>query len=245
MIPVYICEDEKEQMESIRKIVDNFIIINSFDMQIQGCFNTPNELLASITEQKPLTALYFLDIDLKNNMNGIQLAKEIRKLDTRAFIVFITTHEEMAILTLKESIEPLNFIVKGDCNFASQIEKCLKDTTQRFSTPNNSLSDIIAINISDNIIYVKKQDIFFIESASEPHKIIIHKEKEQITFRSSLRNMCSQLDHHFIKCHGSFIVNLERIISIDKNNLLIHFSNNETCPCSTRLYKKLVKLTHL
>lgn len=241
MIPVYICEDEEEQLKAMMKMIDNFILINSFDMKIEGCFQTPGEFLQFITEQKPLTALYFLDIDLKSEINGIKLAEKIREYDPRAFIIFITTHEEMAMYTLKKRVEPLDFIVKGSSDFASQIETCLRNTIRRFSIPDNPITDVMTIRILDSYVFVRKQDIFFIESAQEPHKIIIHKEKEQLVFRSSLKSLSTQLDKRFFRCHGSFIVNLEHIEKVDRQSLFVHFSNKETCPCSTRLYSKLIK----
>lgn len=135
MIPIYICEDRKEQLDAIVRIIENFIFINSFDMEIKGCFQEPDMLIACIKRNEPVTGLYFLDIDLKSDMDGVKLAEIIREYDARAFIVFITTHEEMAMYTLKKRVEPLDFIIKGTSDFASQIEKCLKNTLKNFLLP--------------------------------------------------------------------------------------------------------------
>ena len=44
------------------------------------------------------TVIYFLDIDLNSDMNGMKLAQQIRLFAPRGFIVFITAHSGLSAL---------------------------------------------------------------------------------------------------------------------------------------------------
>lgn len=58
-------------------------------------------MLEYINEYNIQGGTYYLDIDLGQEMNGIDLADKIRTIDVTGKFTFITTHEEMAPLTLK------------------------------------------------------------------------------------------------------------------------------------------------
>ena len=52
-----------------------------------------------------MTGIYFLDVDLKSDINGIKLGSKIREKDTRGFIIFTTTHLEMSYFAFKYKVE--------------------------------------------------------------------------------------------------------------------------------------------
>ena len=73
-----------------------------------------SELIQNI-ESESFDQLYFLDIDIKNEgKKGLKVAQEIRKLDNRGTIVFVTTHSEFAPITYKYKVSALDFIDKSD-----------------------------------------------------------------------------------------------------------------------------------
>ena len=76
-------------------------------MEIILSTSNPYELLDTI-ENKDYTGIYFLDIDLNSNINGIDLAKKIRCYDPRGFIIFVTIalHFSGYILAQQSPIDP-------------------------------------------------------------------------------------------------------------------------------------------
>ena len=103
MIDVYICEDIKEQRDILAHYVKAAILIQEYDMKLRISTDKPKELIEQLKQSKN-TGLYFLDIDLKSNKNGIVLAKEIREYDPRGFIVFVTSHSEMSYITFQYKV---------------------------------------------------------------------------------------------------------------------------------------------
>ncbi|MCP6559764.1 response regulator, partial [Klebsiella pneumoniae] len=53
-----------------------------------------------------------LDIALNSDINGIQLASQIRDMGRRSKIIFITTHTELSLMVFQYQVEALDFILK-------------------------------------------------------------------------------------------------------------------------------------
>ena len=79
MIDIFICEDNKKHLNILRSCISNFILMEGFDMQIIQATPDPHTILKELTNAEN-TGLFFLDIDLKSDMNGLMLAQKIRQM---------------------------------------------------------------------------------------------------------------------------------------------------------------------
>lgn len=113
MLKVFICEDNNLQRDKIKSTVENTIIIENLDMKVALSTGKTQDIIDYLENNKG-SGLYFIDIDLNSDMNGIQLAERIRQYDPRGFIVFVTTHGEMSYLTFIYKIEVMDYIIKDD-----------------------------------------------------------------------------------------------------------------------------------
>ena len=85
MLNIYVCEDHDVQRRAIVKIIQNTILIEEQDMQLVLDTADPYALLEKVKASQN-TGIYFLDIDLHSDINGMQLAQKIRLFDPRGFI---------------------------------------------------------------------------------------------------------------------------------------------------------------
>ena len=113
MIDIYVCEDVSEQRELFVQYIQKAILIQEYDMNMKISTWNPEEIIREV-EKSENTGLYFLDIDLGTEKNGLHLAQEIREYDPRGFIVFVTSHSEMSFLTFQYKVEALDFILKDE-----------------------------------------------------------------------------------------------------------------------------------
>lgn len=90
---IMIVDDEKLVLRSFQMYVEAVE-----DMEIAGAFNNPSEALEFAGAHPVQAAL--LDIEMPG-MSGISLAEELRKIDPKMVIVFITGHEKYASDALK------------------------------------------------------------------------------------------------------------------------------------------------
>ena len=222
--------------------ISNLILIEGFDMKIVQATSDPHQLLKEILTAEN-TGLFFLDIDLRSDMNGLTLAQRIRQIQPRCFIVFITSHSEMSFLTFQYKAEALDFIVKDSAeHIKSKIHECLLDVNSKYTSSNNNVTRTFTINQNDKRIVIDYNDIIFFETSNNIHKIILHARKRVIEFTGQLKDIEQQLDYRFYRCHTSYIINKDNITDIDFKELLVHMNNGETCPVSVRKKKGLKKL---
>lgn len=242
MIDIFICEDNKKQLDLFTTYISNLILIEGFDMKIVQATSDPHQLLKEILTAEN-TGLFFLDIDLRSDMNGLTLAQRIRQIQPRCFIVFITSHSEMSFLTFQYKAEALDFIVKDSAeHIKSKIHECLLDVNSKYTSSNNNVTRTFTINQNDKRIVIDYNDIIFFETSNNIHKIILHARKRVIEFTGQLKDIEQQLDYRFYRCHTSYIINKDNITDIDFKELLVHMNNGEICPVSVRKKKGLKKL---
>lgn len=242
MIDIFICEDNKKHLNILQKCITNFILMEGFDMRIIQATSDPHVILKEILTAEN-TGLFFLDIDLKSDMNGLTLAQRIRQIQPRCFIVFITSHSEMSFLTFQYKAEALDFIVKDTTeHIKSKIHECLLDVNSKYTSLNNDVTRTFTITQNDKHIVINYNDIIFFETSSNIHKIILHAKKRVIEFTGQLKDIEQQLDYRFYRCHTSYIINKDNIADVDFKELIIHMNNGETCPVSVRKKKGLKKL---
>ncbi|MGL5148959.1 MAG: LytR/AlgR family response regulator transcription factor [Clostridium sp.] len=239
MLNVFICEDNLNHRNEILKYVNNTIIIEDLSMKLALATSDPNDILNSIKNSKT-TNLYFLDVDLKSDINGIQLAEKIREYDPRGFIVFITTHAEMSYLTFLYKVEAIDFIIKDNFNEVSKrISECILNAYKKFSSLSNSIPKVFIVKNGDRLLNFELDKIIFFETSTTIHKVKLYTENTVIEFYGQLKEIEGLLDSRFCRCHQSFIINKNYIKEINTTKRIVIMSNNSECFVSIRGMKVL------
>ena len=131
MLDIFVCEDDAVQRRAIVQIIRNTVLIEELDMQLILEAGDPHVLLEKVRTGKN-TGIYFLDIDLGSDMNGMKLAQEIRLSDPRGFVIFITAHSEMSYMTFQYRVEAMDFVLKDNPAEAKvKIRECLLNAMER------------------------------------------------------------------------------------------------------------------
>lgn len=234
MIRIYICEDNEQQLESISKTVKQFIDFEDSIFIFSVATTDPYTLLRKVQEDRS-TGIYFLDIDLRAEINGFELAKQLRLLDPRGYIIFITTHSEMSALTFEYKVEAMDFILKDyPESIPERIRQCLKTAAANDTVLQKQCNNLISFKIDNATVYLKQDDVIFIEPDSTPHKLIIHTCYGVKRIAGSLKELENVLDKRFFRCHKSVLVNSEHILSFEKNRRILFMDNGERCPVAYR-----------
>ena len=241
MIHIYLCEDDERQLIRWKDIVDKYLLMNSTESNLYCSTSDPEELL-SLRKKSSITGLYFLDIDLHARLNGIELAQEIRKYDPRGYIVFVTTHSEMAILTFQYKVEAMDFIVKDMTNtLPDQICSCIRNAETNYKNQLNISNHFLSIKIDKSSLILDQNDIIAVTTGEDYHKIIIHTKTGVKQITGTLKELNSILNAAFLQCSRSAIVNLKHVIKYSREDALLIMDNKETYSVSFRMMGKVQK----
>ena len=250
MLNIYICEDNLFLLAAFKRNISEIIQEQKYDMQLILSTPDPQELLKFIEEANN-SCLYFLDIKFgENAMSGITLAKEIRMLQPRCFIVFITAHFDMGLIAYQHNIEALDFIIKDSLDeIKLRMQNCMENAKIRQELALAQISSMkelyFKIDIDTDICY---SDILYF-MGTRNHKVMLRGKEDKFYLRSNLKDIIKKLDDRFIQCHRSYIINSDNIAKLDPKKGEVYMLNNETCKVAAnkitvleqKLYDQLIK----
>ncbi|MDO5410310.1 MAG: LytTR family DNA-binding domain-containing protein [Lachnospiraceae bacterium] len=239
MVHVYICEDNKNQLNILEDYVKKSIVIEDLDMALVLATENPYALLEK-AEASESTGLYFLDIDLHTDLNGLELAQKIRKIDSRCFIVFITSHSEMSYLTFQYKVEALDFILKDrPKEIQTRIRECLLNAMERYQSSCNKISKVFTITLDQHITTVELDEILYFKTCYNIHHIFLCAKNRCIEFTAQMKEIQEQLDNRFYRSHRSCIINKQQVQEVDFSKGIIYMKNGDICPLSVRMKRGL------
>jgi two-component system response regulator AgrA len=240
MLPVYLCEDEPVLLLNYQTVIKNYLLFHEdFEMELALATSDPHELLREVAA-RPQTAVYFLDIELGSDINGLELAQRIREIDVKGYIIFITTHSELSLMALTYQITATDFILKDNpLQLKERMVQCLEVVHRRHTHALESSRKALPIKISSRIFSVPFDEIVFIETLSGSHKVRVHTCNTIYETYHKLNDLEEGMDDRFFRCHKAYLVNREHIRKIDKKARVIYMSDGSTCPVSARLVRKL------
>lgn len=245
MIPVYICDDELEWVKKIEKALSHYQMQSDFPLETAYIGSSPEMLLSYLSAHANLSGIYFLDIHLRSNIDGLSLGCEIRKLDADAILIFVTTHEELMQETFHYHLRAMDFIIKDKINIQEQLFSVLQDVEKQLNTTSSNLwKNKITLKVGSDYLFISKKDIYYIDALPQTHKSLVHTQSGIHTVAQSVSELGISLGNEFVLCRKGCLVNLSHIHKKQLPlNLLL--DNGETLQCSTRAWAKLSNLINL
>lgn len=232
MINIIICDDNEKDRKNVIKAVKKTMAILNQDYKIHE-YCDYDKKFESIIESTIPFKVYLLDIETPSR-SGIDIARQIRRKDVDSVIMFLTAHEELGSVVLKNDLMFLSFINKFD-NLEERLNTSLKKSIQMLHQKN-------VIRLSDrNITYtININDILYITKESFERKTIIKTDYGEFKVSKTLNEVISLLDNRFVQTHRACFINTDRKVSVDKVNRIITFDNGETTNLLSDKFKKEV-----
>ena len=217
MLHVLICDDDPNHRANMEAIITKHIATEDVKMELIVSASGPEEVLEYLEKHPDKHGLYFLDVDLQHEIDGITLGAKIRETDPLAKIVFVTTHEELAYLTFRQKVEAMDYIVKN-CpeDVETRTRECVLGAYKRYMQKKDAEPKYFMINTHGTLQKIPHDDILFFETHPRiSERMILHMEDKEIDFRGIISKIES-LVPEFYRCHKSFLVNPRQIVRVDK-----------------------------
>jgi len=242
MLEIIICEDNERQRNEIEKIISEGIINFKLDVKIVLSTSSYEEVITHVETSNSKTFIYFLDVDISDKINGIELAKIIRKYDPKGYIIFVTSHSEMTLLTFQYKVQAMDYIAKNNENdMKKRIIECIEEAINDYKNADLLETNTIQINFGSRSVNYNLKDILFFETTDKNHKIRVHTMEEQLEFYGTLKEIEKLVTIDFYKSHRSYLVNTRNIKTIDKDKMMIYMVNDEVCYIASSFLKGLLR----
>ena len=228
MINFAMIEDDKNLLNDLYKILESIFMKYDFDAEI-GFYSTDvNELLNYIKNCK--VDVLFLDIDLKSNLSGLEIAELVRNSNKDCYIIFETAHLEYGLIAYK--YKTFDFICKP-ITF-QRVEDCVLRLFDDISELNKKF-----IRIDNKNTIIAEADITYIKK--DGMKLIFHTESRDYEIYSSFLKIQDSLPSNFVRCHKSFIANINNVTKIESNKNIVYF-NNSSCDIGPKYKNKFLEV---
>ena len=223
-LKIAICDDQESPRAFLTEKVTNWAKKNRHMAELRQ-YTDAQAFLFDYAEEKDFDIL-LLDIEMPG-MNGIELAKSVRRENTTVQIVFITGYYEY--FSDGFDVSALHYLLKpaDERKLAAVLDKAAENLAYRQRS--------VLLSTAEGEIKVALADILYIES--ENVYIILHTAHGDYRTRMALGKFSEQLDETFFKVHRSFIVGLKYIKKITRTEVTM--TNGDTVPISRGLYDEV------
>lgn len=218
LIRIVICEDEKvllnELADKVRTILDEHLFIYSLELYTNG-----NAVLA-----REGFDLLLLDIAMEP-LNGLEVARRLRRRGDKSTLVFITAHRQYAIEAY--DVQASHYLVKP-----VDVKKLEEVLLKLCSVLQDECKETIAVRQGTGIRKILLGQILYLEVLGR--KIHLHTAQEVILFYGKLEELERSLPEFFFRCHRSYIINFRHVQRYDRTDVWL--DNGESIPLSKRRY---------
>jgi len=229
MLNFVICDDDIRMVTKLSAIIEKVVLIYDYDARIVFKTTDYNNLIDYISSNS--VNVVFLDIEFSGcNENGLDIAQKIRNINKNCYLIFVTSHFEYIANAYK--FKTFDYIFKSSIdieNITSTLKRLFDDV---------SYSDKKFLKIDNKNTFIDLNDILFIEKAGV--KIIYHTYQADYVSYNSFNKLI--LPNNFIRCHKSFIVNIDNISNISYSNNIIYLKNGSSCYIGPKYKNSLLEV---
>ena len=229
MLNFVICDDNINLLNRLEKMLETIFSEHSFDASVVFKSDNSEDILDFIEHN--VADVLLLDINLKSNQSGLELAEEIRKRKNNSYLIFTTGHLEYAMVAYK--YKTFDYLPKPI------VYDRLEDTIIRlFADANELTKKYIKIDTKNTL--VDEAEIQYIKR--DGMKLIFHTSYRDYDTYSSFNKFQENLPNTYVRCHKSYIANVNQIKDVEPVSGTITFMDGHTCNIGPKYKKEFMEV---
>lgn len=233
MLSFVLCDDNKANLDRLSKILDSIFMQHNINAKVTFSSTTPEDILTYI--KLNTVDVLFLDIDLKSKISGIDLATTIRKFNKNIYIIFTSAHLEYILIAYK--CKTFDFIPKPIC-----LERVEETVLRLMDDINCASSKNLFIRLDNKNTIINEANVNFIKK--EGMKLVFYTNTRTYETYNSFNKIADKLPSNFVRCHKSYIANVNKIsdINTDSNLIIFNSENNLKCTIGPKYKNNLMEV---
>jgi DNA-binding LytR/AlgR family response regulator len=230
---------DQQKLETLKLQIEFILLKNRIAASNMEIFADHCKILDFARANKDNVISYWFDIE-GNKEKILNTALQIRKIDPRAYFIFVSGGKENSLCCLK--LKCFDFLVKP-------IQKTVLETTVLklyHDYKMNTVPDkkFIAVKSGSRIYKLDIDEIIYIEKYGQV--MVIHTLNEKLRCYMSLEKVSEQLEElnnsQFFRCHKSYLINISHVKDLFiKENMLV-MTNGDKCIISRNYKKDLIDI---
>lgn len=199
MLKIAICDDDKTILTGLGNILKKELKID-FTLKLS---DDPARILEYLEAQQGNVDVLILDIEL-HEANGIDLAAQIFEKYNHMKVIFISAYQDEYFEALFLKMKPYGLLAKP-----VNISRLILLLEQANRDVDTVYRHTIAIKTNQSVITIDVNRILYVESIKR--KVFLRLIDGSFQCYNSLNDIEARLPDSFLRCHKSFIVNMDMI----------------------------------
>lgn len=218
-----VCEDDNTIRKELCGFLKEILDAENIDSEITD-FSCAEDLEKFIKEKGDIFSLLILDIEM-GEKSGLELALELRESMDDVSILFVTGYD--TYLKNGYEVQPINYLIKPVDR--DQLRRVVLKDWQMNHRPKSVLFERGGRKLS-----LPLSDILYAEPDGK-HGVHFMLRDGSADFSVGLSEVEKKLpEGQFIRCHHSYIVNLEHVREINKQTF--YLKDGQSVPISRKYY---------
>lgn len=241
MLNIIICEDDAVQLNFLKMATKKFLFEHTnFAATLLMSTTNPTDLQSYIQNNHDEQVLYILDIEFANSLvKGFDLAKAAQSNQPSSDFIFITSHDELAPLTLQIALSPVAYITKNEG--PAVVRQKLFSALNKIMVANHANSNQFTYTVGSHKFQLPISNIQFFKVETGSHKVSIFAKNTITQINDNLSNLEDQLPT-FFRNHKSYLTNLDQIEKVSDNHSEIILKSGYRLPLARRRRTELKQL---
>lgn len=229
MIRIFLCDDKPQMIDKYGTLINKIAQKNRITITL-FTFRSGESLIFHLSDAPNNSDIIFLDI-LMGELNGIEVAKQLRKIGCNSVIIFLTTSEDYVFDAF--DISPVQYLIKGSTSDERFEEVFLRAVS--LVEDNKAEMFVFKLGSARKVIPIK--DISYFEIWKRLVKIHCQG-GESFEYYSTMEQLEKQMQEKgFVRVHRSYLVNLQYISKFQRPNLLL--KTGEVIPIGVTYMKEV------
>lgn len=229
MLNFIICDDNLNLLDRLGKMLETIFSKNNYDASVVFKSDNADNILNYVDSNT--VDVVMLDINLKSNKSGLELAEEIRKKKRNPYIIFTTGHLEYAMIAYK--YKTFDYLPKPI------VYERLEETIKRLFEDANELSKSY-LKIDNKNTIIDEAEVHYIKR--DGMKLVFHTSSRDYDTYSSFNKFQEKLPNTYVRCHKSYIANLNQIRDVEPVSGIITFTDGGTCDIGPKYKREFMEV---
>lgn len=221
---IALCDDEPATAQVFAELIRSWSGLRDCPCEITA-FSSAKALLFEAQGSFAFD-LILLDIEMPG-MNGMDLAKEIRRLDGEVPIAFLTNYQDFVFEGYE--VGAFRYILK------TQAEEKLFPMLDEVQKKLEQTKNYLLVKAQGEDIRLDLNGIMYLEA--QKHDTAVHMGEKTFMLRQPISGLAGLLGEGFAAAHRSYIVNLDYVERLSRTEC--RMTNGECVPVSRGAYARL------
>lgn len=209
IIRIALCDDEASLAQSYAGMIREWALRRGHSCEI-SILCSPEELLFE-SQDGCFYDLLLLDIEMPG-MNGLELARRIRRTDRKIKIVFLTNYENFVFQGYE--VGAFRYLMKAE--ISGKLDSLMDAVAEEWEEE----KEYLLIRAGGGEEKLELTEILYLEASR--HDTILHTLEGERLLKFPISGLAAQLPGYFVFSHRSYLVNLRHLERLSRTECLMH-----------------------